>query len=111
MATTEAILKAKSFSNYQLISGDIRDTLPSFLKNNNAERFSLIHLDIDVYEPTAFVIKELYQRLVTGGLLIIDDYNTVEGATIAVDEFVSKHPNLKIEKLPYNNIPSFIKKC
>ena len=108
---TEAILKAKSFSNYQLISGDIRDTLPSFLKNNNAERFSLIHLDIDVYEPTAFVIKELYQRLVTGGLLIIDDYNTVEGATIAVDEFVSKHPNLKIEKLPYNNIPSFIKKC
>ena len=108
---TDFILKAKPFTNYDLINGDVRDTLPNFLKKNNAERFSLIHLDIDVYEPTAFVLKHLYEILVNGGLIIIDDYNTVEGATIAIDEFIAKHPNLKIEKLPYNNIPSFIKKC
>ena len=71
----------------------------------------LIHLDIDVYEPTAFVINQLFKRLVKGGLIIIDDYNTVEGATIAIDEFILKYPKLKIEKMPYNNIPSFIKKC
>jgi hypothetical protein len=108
---TETILKAKSFTNYELINGDVRDTLPDFLKKNNAERFSLIHLDMDVYEPTVFVLDQLYERLVTGGLIVIDDYNTVEGATIAIDEFIVKHPNLKIEKLRYNNIPSFIKKC
>ena len=108
---TDKILKAKAFSNYELINGDIRDTLPDFLKKNSAERFSLIHLDIDVYEPTAFVINQLFKRLVKGGLIIIDDYNTVEGATIAIDEFILKYPKLKIEKMPYNNIPSFIKKC
>lgn len=108
---TDLILKSKLFTNYELINGDVRDTLPNFLKKNNAERFSLIHLDIDVYEPTAFVLEKLYERLVTGGLIIIDDYNTVEGATIAVDEFIAKNTKLKIEKLPYNNIPSFIKKC
>ena len=64
---------------------------PDFLKNS-AERFSLIHLDIDVYEPTAFVINQLFKRLVKGGLIIIDDYNTVEGATIAIDEFILKYP-------------------
>lgn len=108
---THSILKSKSFKNYDLIDGDVRDSLPNFLKTNNSERFSLIHLDMDVYEPTTFVLNQLYERLVSGGLIIIDDYNTVEGATIATDEFVAKYPNLKIEKLPYNNIPSFIKKC
>jgi len=108
---THSILKTKLFTNYELIDGDVRNSLPNFLKKNNSERFSLIHLDMDVYEPTVFVLNQLYERLVTGGLIIIDDYNTVEGATIALDEFIVKYPNLKIEKLHYNNIPSFIKKC
>ena len=108
---TNFILKAKSFTNYELIDGDIRNTLPDFLKKNTTEKFSLIHLDMDVYEPTAFVLGKLFDQLVDGGLIVIDDYNTVEGATIAVNEFIVKHPSLKIEKLPYNNIPSFIRKC
>ena len=108
---TNHLLKAKSFTNYELIDGDVRDSLPNFLKKNSAERFSLIHLDMDVYEPTAYVLKTLYNRLVTGGLIVIDDYNAVEGATIAVDEFIAQNPNLKVEKLPYNKIPSFIRKC
>ena len=108
---THSILKAKSFTNYELINGDVRNTLLDFLKKNTSEKFSLIHLDMDVYEPTAFVLDKLFDRLVTGGLIVIDDYNTVEGATTAVDEFIVQHPNLKIEKLPYNNIPSFIRKC
>lgn len=107
---THSLLKSKSFDNYELIDGDVRESLPEFLIKNDSERFSLIHLDMDVYEPTAFVLNQLYNRLVKGGLIIIDDYNTVEGATIATDEFITKYPNLKIEKLPYNNIPSFIKK-
>ena len=108
---TNFILKSKNFTNYELIDGDIRNTLPDFLKKNTTEKFSLIHLDMDVYEPTAYVLNKLFNQLVDGGLIVIDDYNTVEGATIAVDEFIFQHPNLKIEKLPYNNIPSFIRKC
>ena len=108
---THSILKAKSFTNYELINGDVRNTLLDFLKKNTSEKFSLIHLDMDVYEPTAFVLDKLFDRLVTGGLIVIDDYNTVEGATTAVDEFIVQHPNLKIERLPYNNIPIFIRKC
>ena len=108
---TNFILKAKSFTNYELIDGDVRNTLLDFLKKNTSEKFSLIHLDMDVYEPTAFVLNKLFDRLVTGGLIVIDDYDTVEGATTAVDEFIVQHPNLKIERLPYNNIPYFIRKC
>lgn len=104
------ILKSKSFTNFELIKGDVRDTLQSFLNKNNFDRYSLIHLDMDVYEPTVFVLDKLFDRLVKGGIIVIDDYNAVEGATIAVDEFLTKHPNLNIEKLPFNKNPSFIVK-
>lgn len=65
---------------------------------------------MDVFEPTMFVLEKMYERLVPGGLLIIDDYNKVEGATIAVDKFLAKHPSLKLEKLSMNCIPAFIQK-
>jgi len=110
LSEVESILKSKEFTNYSLIAGDVRDTLPDYLINHPAERFSLLHLDMDVFEPTAFVLEHLFERLVPGGLIIIDDYNAVEGATIATDEFLAKHPKLKIEKLPLNCIPSFIQK-
>ncbi len=110
MEEVESILKAKGFANYSLIAGDVRETLPDYLTNNSAERFSLLHLDMDVFEPTSFVMEYLFERLVPGGLIIIDDYNAVEGATIAVDQFLAKHPVLKLEKLSLNCIPSFIQK-
>ena len=108
---TNYILKLKSFTNYQLVDGDIRNTLSDFLTKNSSEKFSLVHLDMDVYEPTAFTLEKIYNQIVIGGLIVIDDYNIVEGATIAVDEFIAKYPKLKIEKLPYNDIPYFIRKC
>lgn len=106
----EAILTLKGFGNYSLVAGDIRKTLPGYLTENSAERFSLLHLDMDVYEPTFFVMESLFDRLVPGGLIVIDDYNAVEGATVAVDQFLAKRPSLKLEKLSLNCIPSFIQK-
>ena len=64
---------------------------------------------MDVAEPTEYVLDVLYDRLVRGGLIVIDDYNSVEGATKAIDKFVDKN-NLKIETLSFYGKPSFIKK-
>ena len=64
-------------------------------------------MDLDVAEPTEYVLNTLYERLVRGGLVVIDDYNDVEGATKVVD-FVQKH-NLTINTLSFTK-PVFIKK-
>ena len=64
---------------------------------------------MDVKEPTDLALEILYERVVPGGLIVFDDYNAVAGETISVDHFSRKY-KLKIEKLPFYNVPSFIRK-
>lgn len=104
-----SLLKLKGFDNIELIKGNVFDTLPSYLQKHPETRLSFLHLDMDVKEPTDFALEELYDRVVPGGLIIFDDYNEVLGQTISVDEFSGKH-KLKLEKLPFSNAPSFIRK-
>ena len=103
----DMFLKRKKFSNYSLISGDIRKTLPDYLKNNPQKRFSLVHIDVDVYEPTACILENTWDKIVEGEVLILDDYGAVEGETKAVDDFIL-NKNILIQKLPYKYKPSFI---
>lgn len=106
---TKKILEAKRFNNINLIEGNINETLPKYLADNPHTRLSILHLDMDVKEPTTFALEMLYEKVVSGGLIILDDYNQVAGATDAIDEFI-KEKRLKLQKLPYYNIPSFIVK-
>ena len=103
------LLRVKGFENFKLIKGNVFDTLPNYLEKHPETRLSFLHLDMDVKEPTDFALELLYERVVPGGLIVFDDYNAVAGETLSVDEFVSKH-RLKVEKLSFYNLPSFIRK-
>jgi len=103
-------LRQKGFRNYQLIEGDILKTLPQYLLQNPNLKISLLHIDVDVYEPTLVVLENLWDKIVSGGILMLDDYGTVEGETKAVDDFlaVQNVMGMEINKLPFNYIPSYI---
>ncbi|MGL5312908.1 MAG: TylF/MycF/NovP-related O-methyltransferase [Peptostreptococcaceae bacterium] len=103
----EKFLIYKKLNNIELIKGNIFETLEEFLSTNNQLKISLLHLDLDVYKPTKYVLEKLYDRVVTGGIIMFDDYGTVKGATDAIDEFF-KDKNKKIEKLSLCYIPSYI---
>lgn len=103
----EQVLQKKQFTNYDLVAGDIMKTLPNFLIENPAIRLSLVHIDVDVFEPTQLILNLLWERMVDGGIIMLDDYGLVEGETKAVDEFFSDK-NVQILKLPYYRVPSFI---
>lgn len=53
--------------------------------------FHLAHVDINLYEPTAFALSFLDRQMVPGGVIIVDDYAsaTNPGVTSAVDDFVA----------------------
>lgn len=102
----EALIIAKGFANISLIEGNVFDTLPAFLAEKPAEKIALMHLDMDVYEPTAFAIERMIDRMVPGGLVAFDDYGMVEGATRAADEMCERH-GLTMEKLHHYAIPAF----
>ena len=102
----EAILRDKAFDNVALVEGNVFDTLPAYLDSHPAEKFAFVHLDLDVYEPTAFVLDRIMARMVTGGIVLFDDYGMVEGATRAADEVAAKH-GLAMHKLSNYAIPAY----
>lgn len=102
-------LKKKKLSNYELIKGNVIQTLPIYLKKNKKLKISLLHLDLDIYEPTKFVLEILYEKISKNGIILIDDYTHIKGATLAVDEFLKKN-KLKIHRVSKNGRPFFIQK-
>jgi len=95
--------------NTLFIKGDVRASIPAWLEKNTHARFSLVHLDMDVYEPTSSALTDLWPRIVRGGIVVIDDYNTVGGATRAIDEFL-RDKNIRLQKLGLNHTPAFFEK-
>ena len=91
-----------------MIKGDILKSLPKFLKNKKKLKISFLHLDLDVYEPTKFVLNQLFKMVSKNGVILIDDYGQVAGATRATNEFLKKNKRLKIKNLKFNNRLKFI---
>ena len=102
------ILLEKKFLNFELVKGDVKKTIPNLIKQQPHLKISLLHLDMDIYEPTKFVLNKLFSYVVKGGIILIDDYNSVFGATKATDEFLNLNKNLEIKKLNFNKVPSYI---
>lgn len=57
------------------------------------KQFALVHMDVDLYNPTKAGLAYFYPRLSPGGVLIIHDYNPDwPGIVKAVDEFANTIP-------------------
>ena len=57
--------------------------------------FSFIHIDVDLYQPTADSLHFFYPRLANQGMILCDDYgyHTCAGALRALNEFAADRPN------------------
>jgi len=60
-------------------------------------RFSLVHLDVDLYESTRRSLEFLYPRLSPGGILLSHDYSSEPGVRMAFDSFFAEKPETIIE--------------
>lgn len=105
----ESHLNRKGFDNFELVKGNVIDTIPEYVRSNGARKIALLHIDVDVYEPTMAILENLWDSVVKGGILMLDDYGVVEGETKAVDEFFGGK-NITINKTLFNYIPSYIVK-
>jgi O-methyltransferase len=71
----------------RFVPGFFERTLPPL----RGERWALVRLDADTYEPTRLALRSLYPGLAAGGYLIVDDYGSFAGCRRAVDEFRAEH--------------------
>jgi O-methyltransferase len=80
----------ENFRRYDLLDDRVRflkgwfkDTLPTA----PIGKLALARMDGDLYESTMDALNALYDRVVPGGFLLIDDYGDFEPCRRAVDEF------------------------
>jgi len=103
----EDVLRLYSLQDtVRLIKGNIEETLPLFLQERNDIRFAFIYLDADLYSPTKVGIELLYPRLLKGGIMVFDEYNTEDwpGETSAVHDVLGG--DVQVHSIPFTRQPT-----
>ena len=54
------------------------------------EPLAFVHVDCDQYESVKACIDVLWPRLITGGVMLFDDFNALDGATLIVKQSFSE---------------------
>lgn len=96
----KANLKQSNYPSERIrfIKGKVEETLPE----PSIGDIALLRLDTDWYESTKWELETLYDKLVPGGVLIIDDYGHWSGSKKAVDEFfTARQLSLFLHRIDY----------
>jgi len=100
------------FKRVELVKGDVCRTIPEYVRANPGLRIALLHIDLDLYEPSKVALEELYPLVVAGGVVIIDEYAMADfpGESAAFDEYFGAN-RPKMIKFPFISTPGgyFIK--
>ncbi|MAG02383.1 macrocin-O-methyltransferase [Candidatus Pacearchaeota archaeon] len=86
--------KLSKYPNVFIYKGLFTDTAIT-IKDNN---FSLVHLDVDLYQSTKDCLEFFYERMISGGIILSHDYDS-SGVKKAFDEFFFNKSE-KVIRLP-----------
>lgn len=98
LAVSQSTVKANlesyglSLDSIEFLQGWFKDTLPSA----PIDKIALLRLDGDLYESTIDCLNALYDKVVDGGIVIIDDWGVMPPCKKAVEDFFEQRK----EKLP-----------
>ncbi len=95
--------------NVKLLPGWFNESIPKYLieHNNNNNLISYLHIDCDLYSSTKTIFELLGEKIVSGSIIVFDEYFNYDGwengEFLAFQEFINLR-NLKYEYLTYNRI-------
>ena len=92
----------------QLVKGNIKKTVPKYLKENPHTIVSLLYIDTDIFEPAKVAIENFLPCMPKGSIIAFDELNDKEwmGETIAVAKTIGIN-NLKIKRFPFDTRGSY----
>ena len=108
-AQLEMVFDRRGIRNFELIAGDIVETLPAYVSAHPELKVSLLNIDIDFVEPTLCALTELYDRVMPGGVILLDNYGAFYGDTKGVDTFF-EGKKISIKRFPFAARPCYIVK-
>jgi O-methyltransferase len=73
----------------KFVKGPVEETMPDTIP----DRIAILRLDTDWYLSTKHEMEHLYPRVLSGGILIFDDYGHYRGAARGVDDYLAGSSN------------------
>ena len=94
---------------YEIIKGDVSDTVPQYVKDNPHTIVALAYFDLDLYQPTKDCLEAVLSRMPKGAVLALDEANdeACPGETLALHEVLGIR-NLEIKRSPINSRTSYV---
>jgi hypothetical protein len=86
---------------FDLVAGDVCLTSKEFVSSRPGFRISLLYLDLDLDKPTYEVLQNMWDRVVSGGIVVFDEYAFHKWSEAdGVDRFF-KDKNIQVKSLNY----------
>ena len=60
--------------NVTLVIGKVQDTLENFLKQKEGKKIAFVHMDMDTFVPTQYVLKKIKPFLSKGAVILFDEF-------------------------------------
>jgi hypothetical protein len=71
--------KFKLENNAKIIKGTIQETLQHFIKDKENLKVNFLHIDVDTYETTNFILKVLKKSFKKNSIILFDDLHNFPG--------------------------------
>lgn len=90
-----AEMTLKKYNCVKILDGwipDILNTIPEL-------KYSFVNIDVDLYLPTKYSIDYFWQRMISGGVMILDDFGSKKtiGAKTAALELLGQNKMLELD--------------
>lgn len=111
LAAHEKLAPRSHIRKYEVLKGDVVETLPKYLDSNPETIIALAYFDLALYEPTLECLKLIKGRLTKGSIIGFDELNMHEfpGETIAMMEVlgVNNYSLIRDPTVPYQSYVVF----
>ena len=93
---------------FEVVKGDIMNTLPRFLNDNPWMTCALLILDTDLYAPTKLALELVLPLMPKGAVIAFDEYNyqNFPGETQALRDTLGAN-NLRVKKFDYESCTAY----
>lgn len=94
---------------FEIVKGDVTETLPAYLSRNPETMIALAYFDLDIYQPTVACLNLIRDRITRGTVLGFDELNdhSTPGETLALKEALGLD-RFAVKRYRYNARTSYL---
>ena len=112
LASNEMLNPKANVQKFELVKGDILQSLPDYLDAHPETLVSLVYLDLDLYEPTRAALKAVLPYCSKGTIFAFDElcYPDFPGETQAMREVLGDR-DFRVIRSPVSAMQSYVELC